>query len=249
MSSAARLDDLLLARGLVASREQAAALVLAGAVLVAGVKARHVGARVQSDIEISLNGPEHPFVSRGGVKLEAGLAKFGIEVRGRVCVDVGASTGGFTDCLLQRGALLVHAIDVGYGQLAWRLRTDARVLLRERVNVRHLTPRSLDPAPSLAVMDVSFISLRLVLAPTLAQLAPGGQLVALVKPQFELRRDKVGAGGVVRDEGLRQEAVRGVAEVARGLGLVVLDACDSPLPGARKGNIEILVHLSNQAAG
>ncbi len=243
MSSAERLDVLLVARGLAASLEQARALVLAGVVRVNGAPARHAGSRVKEESCIERAMGDHPFVSRGGTKLAAGLDEFSIVVAERTCVDVGASTGGFTDCLLQRGAACVHAIDVGYGQLAWRLRTDPRVRLHERTNMRHLGPSSLDPAPSLAVMDVSFISLRLLLAPTLAQLAREGEIVALVKPQFEVNRDQVGRGGVVHDDGLRHGAVSGVAEAAARLGLRLAGSCDSPIAGGRKGNREILVHL------
>jgi 23S rRNA (cytidine1920-2'-O)/16S rRNA (cytidine1409-2'-O)-methyltransferase len=156
---------------------------------------------------------------------------------------VGASTGGFTDCLLKRGAALVHAIDVGYGQLAWRLRSDARVRVHERTNVRLLPPRSLDPVPTLAVVDASFISLRLVLGPTLAQLDPPGEILALVKPQFEVGRGQVGKGGVVRDPEARAAAVAQVVAVATDLGLELLGASDSPLVGAKTGNVEIFVHL------
>jgi 23S rRNA (cytidine1920-2'-O)/16S rRNA (cytidine1409-2'-O)-methyltransferase len=169
-------------------------------------------------------------------------------VHERVCVDVGASTGGFTDCLLQRGAARVHAVDVGYGQLAWKLRSDPRVLVHERTNMRTLAARALEPPPSFAVIDASFISLRLLLAPTLAQLVPPVVIVALVKPQFEVGREGVGRGGVVRDEALREEAVAAVASAAVDLGLTVRGSCASPLPGAKKGNVEFFLHLEGSAA-
>lgn len=244
MSSSERLDVALAARGLAPSRERARRLILAGLVFVDGHRAAHAGDRVREGAEIRVEGSDHEFVSRGGVKLAHALSTFGIDVTGRVCVDVGASTGGFTDCLLQRGASRVHAIDVGYGQLAWKLRCDPRVSVHERTNARTLPPRSLDPAPSLAVLDASFISLRLLLPATAAQLDPPGEFVALVKPQFEVGRDRVGRGGVVREPELRADAVASVVEAARGLGLGLVASCESPIRGAKKGNVELLVHLA-----
>jgi 23S rRNA (cytidine1920-2'-O)/16S rRNA (cytidine1409-2'-O)-methyltransferase len=244
MSSSARLDVTLAARGLAPSRERARRMILAGCVFVNGERARHAGALVREGAEITVTGPDHAFVSRGGVKLVAALDAFGVDVTGRVCVDVGASTGGFTDCLLQRGAAVVHAVDVGYGQLAWKLRTDPRVRVHERTNMRTLAARSLEPAPSLAVIDASFISLRLLLAPTLAQLVAPAEVVALVKPQFEVGRERVGKGGVVRDDAAREEAVAAVAGVAAELGLELRGTCTSPLPGAKKGNVEVFLHLA-----
>jgi 23S rRNA (cytidine1920-2'-O)/16S rRNA (cytidine1409-2'-O)-methyltransferase len=246
MSSSARLDVTLFARGLAESRERAQRLIMAGCVLVNGEPARHAGKLVREGAEIVVTRPDHAYVSRGGVKLAAALDAFSIDVQGLTCVDVGASTGGFTDCLLQRDAALVHAVDVGYGQLAWKIRTDPRVRVHERTNMRTLAARALDPAPSLAVVDASFISLRLLLAPTLAQLACPGRIVALVKPQFEVGRDGVGKGGVVRDQGARDAAVAAVAAAAKGLGLDVLGSCLSPLPGAKKGNVELFLHLAGQ---
>jgi 23S rRNA (cytidine1920-2'-O)/16S rRNA (cytidine1409-2'-O)-methyltransferase len=244
MSSSERLDVLLHARGLAPSRERARRMIMAGCVRVDGVPARHAGTRVKQTAEIVVSGPDHQYVSRGGVKLASALDAFAIDVQGRVCVDVGASTGGFTDCLLKRGAAVVHAVDVGYGQLAWTLRTDPRVRVRERTNMRTLPPRSLDPAPSLAVVDASFISLRLLLGATLAQLVAPAEVVALVKPQFEVGRDKVGKGGVVRDAADREAAVASVAQAAGELGLEVRASCVSPLPGAKKGNVELFLHLA-----
>jgi len=249
MSSSARLDVTLFARGLAVSRERAQRMIMAGCVFVDGERARHAGKLVRDGAEIVVTGPDHAFVSRGGVKLAGALDAFALDVRGLVCVDVGASTGGFTDCLLQRGAELVHAVDVGYGQLAWKLRTDARVFVHERTNMRTLAARALEPPPSLAVIDASFISLRLLLAPTLAQLVPPAVIVALVKPQFEVGREGVGKGGVVRDAGLRDEAVAAVAAAAAGLGLVVRGSCASPLPGAKKGNVEFFLHLTGPEVG
>jgi len=234
----------LVARGLAPSRERARRMIMAGCVRVGDQRALDPSLRVQVDSEIEVRGADHAFVSRGGVKLAAALDAFALEIRGRVCLDVGASTGGFTDCLLQRGARQVFALDVGYGQLAWKLRTDPRVTVLERTNVRKLAAGTLDPAPSLAVIDASFISLRLVLGPTLAQLAPAADLVALVKPQFEGGREDVGKGGVVRDPELRERAVASVVRCAAELGLELRASTVSPLAGAKKGNVEIFVHLA-----
>ncbi len=218
-------------------------MILAGLVTVEGKPVTQAGTRVPNDARIDVAGPEHAYVSRGGVKLEGALDTLSVDPRGRVCVDVGASTGGFTDCLLQRGAALVHAVDVGYGQLAWKLRTDERVVVLERTNMRKMAARSLDPAPTLAVIDASFISLRLLLEPTVQQLDPPSEIVALVKPQFEVGRGKVGKGGVVRDPEARQAAVDEVVSAAGELGLRLRGVVDSTLPGAKKGNVEVFVHL------
>lgn len=243
MSSTARLDVVVAARGLAPSRERARGLILAGLVRVDGKQVTQAGTRIAEDAAIEIEGPDHAYVSRGGVKLEGALDALGVVAAGRVCVDVGASTGGFTDCLLQRGAALVHAVDVGYGQLAWKLRTDERVRVLERTNMRKLAARSLEPVPTLAVVDASFISLRLLLEPTLAQLDPPSEIVALVKPQFEVGRGKVGKGGVVRDPDARRNAVDDVTAAAEALGLRLRGTVESALPGAKKGNVEVFVHL------
>ena len=242
-----RLDTRIVALGLAESRERAKGVILAGLVSVDGERITQAGFRVREEQSIVVAGPEHPFVSRGGVKLDGALRAFDFSVRERVCFDVGASTGGFTDCLLQRGASIVHAVDVGYGQLAWKLREDSRVLVRERTNVRTLPASSLDPVPSLAVIDASFISLRLLLAPTLAQLGGSREIIALVKPQFEVGREKVGKGGLVSDPEVRREAVETVSEAAGQLGLQVAGISDSTLPGAKKGNVEIFLYLQASA--
>ena len=247
MSSRERLDVALASRGLAESRERARRLILAGLVRVNGAKISQAGHRLREDDEITVDGPDHPYVSRGGVKLASALDAFGFDPAGRICVDVGASTGGFTDCLLQRGAALVHAVDVGYGQLAWKLRQDERVVVRERTNVRKLSAGSLDPVPSLAVIDASFISLRLVLPPTYALLDPPHDMIALVKPQFEAGRESVGKGGVVRDPAVRQAAVDSVVGAGAALGLETVAVADSGLPGAKKGNREVFVHLRSPA--
>lgn len=240
-----RLDKLVLERGLAPSRERAKALIMAGQVVVDDHLADKAGLMVSIEAEIRLKGEPLPYVSRGGLKLAEGLERFGIDVAGLCAIDVGASTGGFTDCLLQRGATRVYAVDVGYGQLAWKLREDPRVVSMEKTNIRHLEPGMLPESPDLAVIDASFISLDKVLPPTLRLIKPYGEVVALIKPQFEVGRGQVGKGGVVRDEKKHQEVVESIGELARGLGLQVLGVCDSPILGP-KGNKEFLIHLKKQ---
>src|SRR2546426_8241222 len=237
-----RLDAELVRRGLAASRSQAQAAVSAGRVTVAGITATKAASLVADDAPVALSGPPPSFVSRGGGKLAAALDRFAVAPDGRDCLDVGASTGGFTDCLLQRGAARVIAVDVGYGQLSWILRTDPRVTVMERRNVRDLTPSMLAYVPDLLVADLSFISLRLVL-PVLAKLAgPGATFVALVKPQFEAGRAHVGRGGVVRDPDVWRSALSGVMAAARSASLEPLNVMASPLPGPA-GNVEFPLHL------
>lgn len=235
-----RLDLALVARGLAATREKAQALILAGLVEVDGKRAAKAGQAVAEDAAIAVAGPEHPYVSRGGVKLAAALDRFSLDPSGKTCLDVGASTGGFTDCLLQRGASRVYAVDVGYGQLDARLRANPRVVLREKVNARSLSEAEVPEPIDLAVVDVSFISLRLVLPAIAARVRRGGAIVALVKPQFEAGRGEVPRGGVVRSEETRRRVVEEVAAAGRGLGLEVLGAVPSPIAGAR-GNAEFLL--------
>ena len=237
-----RIDRLLVERGLVASRERARRLVMAGAVLVGDRPVTKPGAEVADDAPVRLRGEDSPYVSRGGEKLAGALDAFAIDARDTVALDVGASTGGFTDCLLQRGARRVFAVDVGYGQLAWKLRQDARVVVLERTNARALVPTILSEIPGLAVVDVSFISLRTVLPAVAGVVRPGGTIVALVKPQFEVGRGRVGKGGVVRDPALRAEAVEAVRAGAVQLGLDVRGEADSVLPGP-KGNREVFLWL------
>jgi len=212
---------------------------MTGDVLVGDRPITKPGAEVPADAEVRLRTADSPYVSRGGEK----LAAFGLEVRDLVAFDVGASTGGFTDCLLQRGARRVIALDVGYGQLAWKLRHDPRVVVIERTNARHLTPAMLPEAPDLAVVDVSFISLATVLPAVAGVLAPRGTIVALVKPQFEVGRGRVGKGGVVRDPAQRAEAVAGVRTAAEQLGLAVRGEAESVLSGP-KGNREVFIWLA-----
>jgi 23S rRNA (cytidine1920-2'-O)/16S rRNA (cytidine1409-2'-O)-methyltransferase len=243
-----RIDRLLVERGLVASRERARRLVMAGAVLVGDRPVTKPGTEVPDDAAVRLRGEDSPYVSRGGEKLAGALDAFGIDVGGLVALDVGASTGGFTDCLLQRGVRRVIALDVGYGQLAWKLRQDPRVVVMERTNARLLTADMLPEAPDLAVIDVSFISLATVLPPVAAVVKPGGTAMALVKPQFEVGRGRVGKGGVVRDPALRAEAVRSVRETAERLGLAVRGEAESVLRGP-KGNREVFLWLSPRPEG
>lgn len=242
-----RLDKLMVERGLVPSRQRAQALILAGQVVVDHHTVDKAGARVAADAALRLKGEDIPYVSRGGLKLEKALQEFDLDVTGVVAIDVGASTGGFTDCLLQHGAARVYAVDVGYGQLAWSLRQDSRVVNLERTNIRHLQPASLPEKPILAVIDASFISLEKVLPATLALLAEQAEVVALIKPQFEVGRGAVGKGGVVRDAGLHEAVVERIRQVATGLGCRVRNVTESPILGP-KGNREFLIHLSRDAA-
>ncbi len=242
MASRERIDKLLVERGLVQSRERARALILAGKVVVNDHVVDKAGSQVPAQAEIRLKGEDIPYVSRGGLKLEKGLEAFSVQVQDRTAIDVGASTGGFTDCLLQRGAARVYAVDVGYGQLAWQLRQDQRVVNLERTNIRDLTPDRLELLPSLAVIDASFISLDKVLPPTLALLTADAEVVALIKPQFEVGRGEVGKGGVVRDPSKHEAVVEKIRELGAGLGCEVLGVIESPILGP-KGNREFLIHL------
>ena len=235
-----RLDSLLAERGLYPSRSRAAAAVLAGEVRLGDGRALKPGQQVDPSVELVVDAPP-PFVSRGGVKLANALDALGVRVEGRSCLDVGASTGGFTDCLLQRGAARVIALDVAYGELDWRLRSDPRVTVLERVNARSIG--ELPYAPSVIVADVSFISLRKVLPSVLGAAADEFDCLAMVKPQFEVGRERVGKGGVVRDPALRREAVRDVALAARELGAAVMGFASSGLPGPA-GNLETFVWLA-----
>jgi 23S rRNA (cytidine1920-2'-O)/16S rRNA (cytidine1409-2'-O)-methyltransferase len=234
-----RLDILLVERELARSRSRAKALIMAGDVYVDGQRVDKAGTKIDVDAEIEVRGGI-PYVSRGGLKLQAALDAFEYDCNNKVVIDVGASTGGFTDCVLQRGAARVYAVDVGYGQLAWKLRQDDRVIVIERTNIRHMKPDAIDEACDLAVIDCSFISLELVLPNTLNFLKPHADVITLVKPQFEAGPENVGKGGVVRDEDARHEAIEKVVETARELGLHVVDRVDSPVHGPA-GNVEHLI--------
>ena len=240
-----RLDALLVERGLAASRERARALILAGLVRVDDRTISKAGTPVRRDANVVLIQPDHPYVSRGGLKLAHALEVFGIDPAGRLALDVGASTGGFTDVLLRHGATRVVALDVGHGQIDWRLRTDPRVVVLERVNARTLTAGALPPDArlfDLIVVDVSFISLRQILPAIVPFLSRQGDLVALVKPQFEAGRAEVGTGGIVRDDRVRARVVDEVVQSAVALGLTRAGAADSPITGM-EGNQEYLLHL------
>ena len=245
-----RLDVLLVARGLAESRTRAEALILAGRVKVKGVERPKPGTALPPDAEVVVEGPEHPWVSRGGVKLSAGLDAFGIDPSGRTCLDVGASTGGFTHVLLTRGAARVYAVDVGHGQLHAKLRSDPRVVLREGVNARLLSRVEVPEACSLLVADVSFISLRLILPAAVPLLSPGAEALLLVKPQFESERGEVGRGGIVRDPEVRRRATERVLAAAEATGLSCRGTIESPITGA-DGNVELLAafRLGGTAAG
>jgi 23S rRNA (cytidine1920-2'-O)/16S rRNA (cytidine1409-2'-O)-methyltransferase len=237
-----RLDQLLVTRGLAPSRARAQAIVLAGEVTVAGVRVDKAGTLVAADAAVEVRAADHPYVSRGGVKLAGALDAFGVDIAGRSCLDLGASTGGFTDCLLQRGAARVIAVDVGYGQLAHKLRTDPRVVVMERTNARTLTPEAAGGLADLTVVDASFIGLAKLIDAIARCTRPGGELLALVKPQFEVGRAEASRGrGVVRDEGVRGEAIEAAIEQVRAAGFEVLGQRDSVLPGP-KGNREAFVH-------
>ena len=234
-----RLDRLLVERGLAATREKAQALIMAGEVLVDGRKAQKPGQAVSPESRIEVL-EQPPFVSRAGQKLNAALDHFAVRVAGRICLDVGASTGGFTDCLLQRGAARVHAVDVGSGQLDWKIRNDPRVVVHEKLNARYLRGEDIGEPVDLAVCDVSFISVTLILPAVTPLLRPGGEMVILVKPQFEVGKGQVGKGGIVREPELQQAACRRVDDTARLLGFET-GIVESPILGA-EGNREFLLY-------
>lgn len=235
-----RLDVLVHQRGLAESVVRAQALILAGQVVVNDQRVDKPGTQIPLSAQLRLKGEVIPYVSRGGLKLKGAIDAFKLEVRGAVCADIGASTGGFTDCLLQEGAARVHAIDVGWGQLHEKLRRDPRVISRERVNARHLTDADLPEPVQVIVIDVSFISLEAVLPAVLPRLSPGGLLIALVKPQFEARAEQVDKGGVVRDPVARQAAIDRIRAFVAARGLVELGVVDAAVPGPA-GNLEALL--------
>ena len=241
-----RLDQLLYDRGLTPSRERARTSVMAGLVYVNGQKETKPGTFVAEDAKIELRGEQLPYVSRGGLKLEKALRVFPVDVKGKICIDCGASTGGFTDVLLQNGAQKVYAVDVGYGQLAWSLRQDERVVCMERTNIRYVTPEQIGEPLEIAVADLSFISLRLVLSAVRELLKPSGQMICLVKPQFEAGKEKVGKKGVVRDSAVHLEVLEDFLDYSAktGFGLKGLDF--SPIRGP-EGNIEYLAWLEKDA--
>lgn len=240
-----RLDVLLVSLGLAESRAKAQATIMAGEVYVNGQKADKSGMEVDITSNIEVRGSACPYVSRGGLKLEKALKNFGVDPTGYVCSDSGASTGGFTDCLLQQGASKVFAIDVGYGQLAWKIRNDPRVVVMERTNIRYVTPEDLGEMLDLSVIDVSFISLGLVLPVVKTLLKTTGQVLCLIKPQFEAGKDKVGKKGVVRDPAVHEEVLQNFISLAKSLDFTIRNLTFSPVKGP-EGNIEFLAHLSMQ---
>lgn len=240
-----RLDVLLVSLGLAESRAKAQATIMAGEVYVNGQKADKSGMEVDITSNIEVRGSACPYVSRGGLKLEKALRNFGVDPTGYVCSDSGASTGGFTDCLLQQGASKVFAIDVGYGQLAWKIRNDPRVVVMERTNIRYVTLEDLGEPLDLSVIDVSFISLGLVLPVVKTLLKPTGQVLCLIKPQFEAGKDKVGKKGVVRDPAVHEEVLQNFISLAKSLDFTIRNLTFSPVKGP-EGNIEFLAHLSMQ---
>ena len=237
-----RLDVLLVKRNLVESREKAKAIIMSGNVFVEGQREDKAGSTFSEEVQIEVKGQTLPYVSRGGLKLEKAVANFDVALQGKVCTDVGSSTGGFTDCMLQNGAKKVFAIDVGRGQLAWKLRQDERVVCMEKTNIRYVTPEDLGEEIDFSSIDVSFISLTKVLFPIYNYLKSDGQVVALIKPQFEAGREKVGKKGVVREKSTHYEVIEFVLSYATSIGFQVLDLDFSPIKGP-EGNIEYLVHL------
>ncbi len=237
-----RLDVLLVNRGLAESREKAKAIIMEGKVFVKGQREDKAGAMFDEAAPVEVHGQKLRYVSRGGLKLDKAVEHFDLKLQGKICMDVGSSTGGFTDCMLQNGADKVYAVDVGTNQLAWKLRSDPRVVCMEKTNIRYLLPEQLQEAPEFASIDVAFISLTKVLRPVRELLAPGGQVVALIKPQFEAGREKVGKKGVVREKSTHLEVIRQVLAFAWAVGFDILALEFSPIKGP-EGNIEYLAWL------
>jgi len=240
-----RLDKLLVEKGIVQSRERARALIMAGKVAVEGKRIDKPGVQINVEANLKLRGDESPYVSRGGEKLEGALKTFGIDPKGMVVMDVGASTGGFTDCVLQKNAQKVYAIDVGYGQLAWKLQKDHRVVNLERRNIRYLKREEIQNEADLILIDTSFISIEKFLPFLLRFLKEGGSILSLIKPQFEVGKGEVGKGGVVRDGALHQKVIDRISTFSRELGLKVLGVTESPLLGP-KGNKEFFIYLKKE---
>lgn len=238
-----RLDILLVEKGIIASREKAKASIMAGDIFVDGQRVDKAGEKVSVTANIEFKGKTLQYVSRGGLKLEKAMNKFPITLKDKVCMDIGASTGGFTDCMLQNGASKVFAVDVGYGQFAWKLRVDERVVCMERTNIRYVTPEDIGELLDFASIDVSFISLKKIMPATISLLKDDGEVVALIKPQFEAGREKVGKKGVVRDIEVHKEVVYGIVDYLTSEGLNVLGLSYSPIKGP-EGNIEYLVYFT-----
>ena len=239
-----RVDVLMVQRNLAESREKAKALIMSGIVYVNGQKEDKAGTSFEETVQIEVRGNTLKYVSRGGLKLEKAMSRFGVQLAGKVCMDVGASTGGFTDCMLQNGAVKVYAVDVGHGQLAWKLRNDDRVICMEKTNIRYVTSEDIGDRIEFASIDVSFISLTKVLGPVKQLLTDEGQVVCLIKPQFEAGREKVGKKGVVREKSVHLEVIEMVMDYARSIGFGILGLEFSPIKGP-EGNIEYLLYLQN----
>ena len=239
-----RLDVLMVNRGLAESREKAKAIIMSGIVYVDGQKEDKAGTAFEDTVSLEVRGSTLKYVSRGGLKLEKAMSRFGLLLDGKVCMDVGSSTGGFTDCMLQNGAVKVYAVDVGHGQLAWKLRNDSRVICMEKTNIRYVTPEQIPEPIDFASIDVSFISLTKVLGPVKALLRDGGRIVCLIKPQFEAGREKVGKKGVVREKSVHLEVIRMVMDFACASGFQILNLEYSPIRGP-EGNIEYLLYLQS----
>ena len=238
-----RLDVLLVKQGLAESREKAKAIIMSGSVFVDGQREDKAGSTFDEEkVEITVKGNTLKYVSRGGLKLEKAIDNFGVNVQNAVCMDIGASTGGFTDCMLQNGATKVYSVDVGHGQLAWKLRNDERVVCMEKTNFRYMQPQDIDDVLDFASVDVSFISLTKILLPARRLLSEKGEMVCLIKPQFEAGRDKVGKKGVVREKKVHEEVIRKILVFARQVGFHVLDLAFSPIKGP-EGNIEYLIYI------
>ena len=243
-----RLDVLLVKKNLAESREKAKAVIMAGIVYVDDQKEDKAGSMFEETAKIEVRGSTLKYVSRGGLKLEKAMTHFGVTLDQKICMDVGASTGGFTDCMLQNGAVKVYSVDVGHGQLAWKLRNDPRVVCMEKTNIRYVTPEEIPDKIQFVSIDVSFISLTKVLGPVKALMEPDGQVVCLIKPQFEAGREKVGKKGLVRERSVHLEVIRMVAAFAGSIGFEALHLEFSPIKGP-EGNIEYLLHLRNDAGG
>ena len=243
-----RLDVLLVKKNLAESREKAKAVIMAGIVYVDDQKEDKAGSMFEETAKIEVRGSTLKYVSQGGLKLEKAMTHFGVTLDQKICMDVGASTGGFTDCMLQNGAVKVYSVDVGHGQLAWKLRNDPRVVCMEKTNIRYVTPEEIPDKIQFVSIDVSFISLTKVLGPVKALMEPDGQVVCLIKPQFEAGREKVGKKGVVRERSVHLEVIRMVAAFAGSIGFEALHLEFSPIKGP-EGNIEYLLHLRNDAGG
>ena len=243
-----RLDVLLVKRALAPSREKAKAMIMEGSVYVNNQKEDKAGSMFDTGAQVEVRGKTLRYASRGGLKLEKAMERFAVSLEQKTCMDIGASTGGFTDCMLQNGARKVYAVDVGYGQLAWKLRQDARVCCMEKTNIRYVTPQDIGEPLDFASVDVSFISLTKVLGPAKERLKEQGEMVCLIKPQFEAGREKVGKKGVVRDKNVHLEVIGQVVSFARGLGFHVLGLEYSPIKGP-EGNIEYLMHIRKDGTG